>query len=493
MTSRRYKIPANRHQQMLLPESIEAYVEEDNPVRAIDVYVDTLDLSTMQFKYTKTKKQAGQPAYDPACLLKLYLYGYINKVRSSRRLEKETHRNLEVIWLMGKLQPSYKTICNFRKNNAEALKLVNRDFIVLCKELELLGGEIVGIDGSFFSGNASKASIYTEAKLNAQLEEIERQIEEYQQQLNQQDQYDDEAGKGSLVSDGQLGKKLQQIREKQIKKKGLSKQLKASNHTQISTTDPDARLLRKRGQSTAGYNVQIGVDSKHKLIVHSSVTNDGNDTHQLSTVAIEAKALFEVDRLIAIADSGYYESEQIKRCEDCNITTYVAIPDKSKKVRAQGRYTRDAFYYDKEADIYLCPQGEKLTRVGVPRKIQNKVQLFYTSKKSICKQCTVRKDCLAENSTARQIGRWEYEEVAERHKQRMKNSGHWMRLRSALAEHPFGTLKQRAGWSHFLVRGLEKVSGELSLMIVCYNFTRLLSILGINAFKRICEQRLAYQ
>jgi transposase len=485
--TRRYKVPANRHQQSFLPESIEDYVSEQNPVRAIDAYVDSLDLATLGFHPLDGKAGPGQPAYDPACLLKLYLYGYTHKVRSSRDLEKETHRNVEVIWLMGKLQPSYKTIADFRKNNGKALKAANKDFIELCQALNLFGGEVVGIDGSFFNGNASNASIYTQEKLDKQLRELEKQIEAYHQQLAQQDQSDDEAGLGSLAEDPDLTDKLEQLRQKQAQKQALAEQLQASGQTQISTTDNDARLLRKRGQVCAGYNVQLAVDGKHKLIVDSEATNEGNDSQQLSMMASQAKGALGVDELSVVADAGYYESEQLRRCEDEQITAYVAIP----AVRELGRFPRETFQFDKAQNVYICPDGERLEQLGKPRKMQNKIQLFYASKPAVCTRCPKKNACLAKGARKRTLYRWEHEEVLERHKERMKDSGQWMRLRSTLVEHPFGTLKRRAGWDHFLVRGLKKVAGELSLMTLGYNLSRVMNIMGIEKLKVYCEQRKA--
>ena len=267
MTSRRYKSVSNRQQISLLPPSIEDYVHETNSVRAIDAYVETLDLAKQGFQNTADGICAGQPAYPPEALLKLYLYGYINRVRSSRRLESETHRNLEVIWLIEELRPSYKTIADFRKNNSKALTATNRDFIWLCKDLQLFGAETLGIDGSFFKADASKASIYNEKKLNQQLQELEDKINAYQQQLAAQDEADNQAGLGSLTEDKQLNEKITALKEKQATQKALQKRLQENDNKQISTVDPDARLLSKRGQTIAGYNVQIAVDAKHKLIV----------------------------------------------------------------------------------------------------------------------------------------------------------------------------------------------------------------------------------
>ena len=489
MTSRRYKAVSNRHQISLLPPSIEDYVPETNPVRAIDAYVSTLDLAKQGFQNTSGGILAGQPAYPPEALLKLYLYGYINKVRSSRRLERETYRNLEVIWLVEALRPSYKTIADFRKNNSKALTATNRDFVLLCKELQLFGGETLGIDGSFFKADASKDSIYTEDKLDKQLQQLEQKINAYQEQLALQDEADNQAGLGSLIEDQQLNEKIAALKEKQAIKKALQKRLQENDSKQLATVDPDARLLSKRGQTIAGYNVQIAVDAKHKLIVAEAVTQDGNDTQLLMPMIDKAQDILESTNLTVLADSGYYEGNQIKQCEDQHIIAYVAIPDKSKAIKAQGRYTRDQFSFNAETDTYTCPQGMPLTRYGTLHQINNKCYARYKSKVSACKQCPVPSQCLTDKATAKQLMRWEHEEVAERHQVRMQNSKAIMRQRGALVEHPFGTLKRRAGWDHFLMRGLEKSKGEFSLMVLGYNFTRVLNILGMDMLRDYCVQR----
>jgi len=488
MTSRRYKSVSNRQQISLLPPSIEDYVHETNSVRAIDAYVETLDLVKQGFQNTAGGVCAGQPAYPPEALLKLYLYGYINKVRSSRRLESETYRNLEVIWLVEELRPSYKTIADFRKNNSKALTATNRDFVLLCKDLQLFGGETLGIDGSFFKADASKASIYTEKKLNQQLQQLEDKINAYQEQLAAQDEADNQAGLGSLTEDKQLNEKITALKEKQAIKKALQKRLQENDNKQISTVDPDARLLSKRGQTIAGYNVQIAVDAKHKLIVAEAVTQDGNDTQQLMPMIDKAQAILSSTNLTVLADSGYYEGNQIKQCEDQHIIAYVAIPDRSN-VKTQGRYNRDLFKYNVEGDTYICPQGMPLTRYGTPHQINNKNYARYKSKVSACKQCPVRNQCLTDKATSKQLMRREHEDIAERHQNRMQNSKGIMRQRGALVEHPFGTLKRRAGWDHFLMRGLEKSKGEFSLMVLGYNFTRVLNILGIGTLRDYCVQR----
>lgn len=489
MTSRRYQPVLNRQQDMLLPPCVDEYVSQNNPVRAIDAYVDTLDLQALGFANSELAINAGQPAYNPAALLKLYLYGYLQGIRSSRKLEREVNRNLEVMWLIEGLRPTYKTIADFRKVNSAALKAANRDFLLLCKELALFGGEQVAVDGSFFKADASKPTIYTEDKLNQQLDELDKKMADYQQALAEQDAADERAGQGSLVDDGQLQQKLERLRNKQAEKNALLQQLKDSGDKQISTVDPDARLLSKRGQTVAGYNVQIVVDDKHKLIVAEEVTQDGNDVHQLAPMLAKAQDLLQAENLTGLADSGYYEGNQLKTCEEQNIIVYVAIPDKSKAIAAKGRLTREQFCYDREHDCYRCPQGNSLIASGKPHQKNGKWLTCYKSKASECSQCPLREQCLGEKAAIKQIQRWEHEAVIERHQQRMKQKPGIMKKRGALAEHPFGVLKHRAGMNHFLMRGLEKCRGEFSLMVLGYNFTRLLNILGVDALRDYCARR----
>ena len=372
MAQRRYQQSLNRQQDMLLPPRVEDYVSQNNTVRAIDAYVNTLDLQQLDFKNTQSEISSGQPAYDPAALLKLYLYGYLQGIRSSRKLERETCRNLEVMWLVEGIQPTYKTIADFRKENSVALKATNRDFLLLCKELSLFGAEEVAVDGSFFKADANKDGIYTEQKLAHQIESLEKKITAYQEALDQQDAADDKADQDHLAEDEQLNEKLLILKEKQARKKALQQRLKDSGKKQISTVDKDARLLTKRGQTVAGYNVQIAVDSQHKLIVAEDVTQEGNDTQLLAPMLEKAQAIVEAENLIGLGDSGYYNGTQLKACEEQNITVYVAIPDKSKKTGQQKRFTREQFIYNKEQDCYHCPQGKPLTRNGSVVRKSNK-------------------------------------------------------------------------------------------------------------------------
>ncbi len=488
MTSRRYKPVSNRQQISLLPPSLEDHVHETNPVRAIDAYVETLGLAKQGFQNGQGGVCAGQPAYPPEAPPKLYLYGYINKVRSRRRLESETYRNPEAVWLVEALRPSYKTIANFRKDNGQALTATNRGFVLLCKELQLFGGETLGIDGSFFKADANKDSIYTEDKLRKQLERLGQKTKAYQERLALQDEADNQAGLGSLVEDSQLNEKITALKEKQAVKEALQKRRHDSEAKQLPTVDPDARPLSKRGQTLAGYNVQVAVDAKHKLIVAEAVAQDGNDSQQLMPMVDKAQAILASGNLTVLADSGYYEGNQIKQCEDQHIIAYVAIPDRSD-AKTQGRHTRGQFSFNVDNGTYACPQGKPPVRYGAPHQINNKTYARYKSKVSACKRCPVRSQCLTDKATSKQLMRREHEDVAERHQARMHNSKGIMRKRGALVGHPFGTLKRRAGRDHFLMRGLKKSTGEFSLMVLGCNFTRVLNILGMGTPKDYCAQR----
>jgi len=490
MTAKNYKVGQNRYQSSLLPPSVDEYLSENNPVRAIDAYVTTLDLVELEVQKSHPGLAAGQPAYHPSLLIKLYLYGYMNGIRSSRKLEREAVRNLEVIWLADSLRPSYKTIANFRKDHSAALKAINKDFILLCKQLNLLAGDDVAVDGSFFKADASKNSIYTAKKLEQQLAALDKKIEAYQQQLATQDTTDDSAGLGSLVEDPGLAEKIARIKAKQAEKKTLQNQLNASPDSQVSTVYPDARLLTKRGQTTAGYNVQIAVDGQHKLLVAVEVTQEGNDTQQLMPMLEKAQAVLHSEHLTGLADSGYYSGEQIKKAHERRIEIYIHIPNKKGIAEKEGRFTRDRFTYDSVNDCYRCPQGEQIARCGKLRAQGHRNAWVYKSKQSVCKNCPLRPQCLKENATYKKLERGEHEALVDQHREHMKGTRPMMIKRSSYVEHPFGTLKHRAGMHHFLMRGLEKCRGEFSLMALCYNLTRVLNILGVAAFREYCAQRL---
>jgi len=485
MNQRRYKQSQSRTQGMLLPPSIEEYVSEDNPVRAIDVYAESLDLEALGFQHAGGNLSPGQPAYPPVAMLKLYLYGYLNRVRSSRRLEKETQRNLEVIWLLRGLKPSYKTIADFRKDNPGAIKAVNTDFLALCQELGLFGGALVGIDGSFFRANASKSSIYTQKRIQTALENLEMQIEAYLQAM---DQLDQQEGQGE--GDKQLlQEQLEALMARQAKQQKRKKKLAQSGEKQLSEVDADARLFSKSGQVVAGYNIQIAVDEKHKLLAVCEVTNDSNDVGQLAPMAQKAQEFLGSQHLQVVADTGYFNPQHLKDCLATGITPYVPQPDRYKAARRQGRFSREDFTYHPEQDCYVCPAGQVLRR-NRTYTMTGRLLYGYASQAAVCAPCAFKTKCLPKKTRYRQISRWEHEQIVSDHNQRMAQAGaEKLALRAALAEHPFGTLKHRCGWTHFLLRGKHKVRAEMALLMLGYNLTRVLNILGMEFFNTYCRMR----
>jgi transposase len=489
MTNRPFKTGESREQASLLPARVEDYVGPDNPVRAIDSFVCALDLAKLGFRHADRGVEMGQPPYDPTDLLKLYLYGYINQIRSSRRLEREACRNLELIWLLKNLKPGYRTIANFRKENWAALKAVNRSFVLLARELGLVGGSVVAIDGSFFHGDASKASIFTRKRLADQIAKLDLEIEAYGKSLEDNDaaevKADHTGGPGnSGGGDGSdIGAKAAALMAQRSRAQADLDRLEESGETQLSLTDPDARHLVKSGQGVAGYNVQVAVDDKHKLIVASEVVNDSSDVGQLHAMAKAAKEALDAEALLVLADEGYYSSTELKACEDDGIVAYVPPSEGNGRLEKQDRFGRKDFSYDGPTDAYRCPAGELLHPMpGRWPNTSGRVEIRYASRNAICKTCQLRVRCLSPKASRRTIGRWEHEDVLERHRARMQTAGDLMRRRSAIVEHPFGTIKCRAGYRHFLVRGFNKVRGEWSLMALCYNFTRVLNILGFERF-----------
>ena len=487
MSKRKYKQGQDRQQGMLMPPRVEEYVDEENAVRAIDAYVESLDLAGLGFQHTIGGQSPGQPPYPPGALVKLYLYGYLNHIRSSRKLEKETLRNLEVIWLIKGLRPSYKTIADFRKDNLKALKGVNKDFLQVCKEFGLFGGELVGIDGSFFHGNVSKRNIYTEKRLQKAHERLEKQIETYLEEMDRADEEEEKVEK-----DGKsMKEKLAALKERQQKHKERLKKLQESGEKQIAEVDEEARLLHKKGKSVAGYNVQIAVDEKHKLLIACEVTDEGNDLRQLGPMAKQAKQELGVETLNAVADSGYFNGQHIKACIEAGISPYVPEQDTQKRMIKEGRFSRQDFHYDAELDGYRCPAGQLLTRSGSYTNKSGNLMLRYRCKGSICAQCEHKARCLSPKKTVRQFDRWEHEEIVEAHRERMSHQGReMMRQRGILAEHPFATLKLGGGHSHFLLRGKDKVSTEAALLMLSYNLKRVLNILGVDTFRTYCLQRV---
>ena len=463
---------ADRAQALLFPEVLDEYVTEDNPVRFLDAFVDSLDLSTLGFQRA-TAKDTGRPPYQPGDLLRLYLYGYLNRLRSSRRLEQETHRNVELMWLLRKLQPDFKTIADFRKDNLDALKQVCREFTRLCRKLELFGGELVAIDGSKFRAVNSKRRNYSERKLRHTLAEIDAKIDSYLRQLDEADAAEADSTRPTAT---QLQEKIDQLKQRHAKNAQLLGQLQTNGQSQVSLTDPDARSM-KVGQSTeVCYNVQTAVDARHKLIVDHQVTNAVTDLGQLTPMALQAKQTLGVEKLEAVADMGYYWGAQVKECAEAGITCYIPKPLTSANTH-QGLFGKERFVYDVGRDCYRCPAGQELSYRSSSFELGRAIR-YYRAPLSACRACALKAQC-TRNKEARRISRWEHEGLLEQMQQRVAAQPEKMKRRKALAEHPFGTIKRWMDMGYFLMRGLKKVGAEMSLTVLAYNLKRAISILGV--------------
>jgi transposase len=456
---------------LLFPEAIDDSVSDDNPVRFIEAFVNNLDLKRLGFSRT-TPADTGRPAYSPSDLLKLYIYGYINRLRSSRLLEKESHRNLELIWLVRKLTPDFKTVADFRKDNADAIKQVCRQFTLLCKQLELFGGELVAIDGSKFKAQNSKRRNFSHDKVDKAIKEIDAKIESYLDELDEAD--DQEAGVKTPTA-GQLKEKIEQLRNRKDKYEQIATRLKESGESQISLTDPDSRSMKVGQGSDVCYNVQTVVDSKHKLIVEHELTSEPTDHHQLSKMAITAKQTLEVEKLEVVADRGYYDGAEVKKCEQAGITVYVAKQQTSANEK-RGLFTKEDFRYNSAKDCYECPAAKQLVYRSDSFELGRHIRYYSTNE---CRTCEIKSRC-TRNKRERRISRWVDEEIVERMSERVRANPQKMKKRKELAEHPFGTMKRGMNSGYYLMRGIKKVAAEMSLTVLGYNIKRVINILGVR-------------
>ncbi len=383
----------------------DGYVTENNPARFIDAFVDSLDMERLGFKYS-VPKDTGRKPYNPGHMLKLYLYGYLNRIRSSRFLEKATHRNMELIWLLEALRPDFKTIADFRKDNKKPLKKVFREFSLLCRKLDLFGCELIAIDGSKFAANNSNDRNYTRKKLQKLIENIDDKINDYFKQLDESDQTEESV---KNVSGEDSKKKIENLKRKKNKYKKCQSDINQSGDNQVSLTDPDSRMMRSRQGNNVCYNVQLATDSKYKLIVTYDVTNEGNDQNQLAPMALAAKKELKVDTISALMDAGYFEKENIRICADENIDCYISRPQKSQN-KQKSLFTYRDFKYDSKRDCYWCPAGEKLLYKG--NKISGKKleKAYWTL---ACKRCSIKSQCTT-SKWVRRIYRWEFEDIIEK-------------------------------------------------------------------------------
>lgn len=460
---------SDRTQGILLPELLDDYVAEDNPVRVIDVFVDELDLGALGFEGVKPAA-TGRPSYHPSILLKIYIYGYLNRIQSSRRLEREAGRNVELMWLTGRMTPDFKTIANFRKENGKAIRNVSRQFVMLCRNLGLFTEALVAIDGSKFKAVNNRDRNFTQAKLKRQMEEIESSINRYLSGLDSADRQEPDVAKARTE---RLQDKIDALKAQMEKLKSVSVELEQATDKQLSLTDPDARSMKTRGTGIVGYNVQAAVDAKHHLIVTHEVTNVGSDREQLSGMAKQAREAMGEPKLMAIADRGYFKGEEILECHEAGID--VLVPKSITSIaNFEGRFGKEDFIYDAQKNEYRCPAGQRLIwRFATQEK--GLTQHKYWS--SNCQGCSLKVQCTP--STSRRVTRWEHEDVLEAAQARLDKSPDAMRIRRQTVEHPFGTIKSWMGATHFLTRTLEHVRTEMSLHVLAYNLKRMMAILGI--------------
>jgi transposase len=463
----------DRSQLLLLPEAVDDYVGPDNPVRFIEAFVDQLDLQGAGFVRVEAKA-TGRPGYDPADLLKLYIYGYLNRVRSSRRLEAETHRNIEVIWLLRHLKPDFKTIADFRRDNRGAFRQVFREFVVLCRQLDLFGRELVAVDGTRIKAVNNTDRAFTRETLAKAVHEADEKLAAYIKRLDEGDVDEERAAdSGSGRGDGKLAEKIAAIRGKRDRHRAMLDDLERTGADQIALTDPDARVMPPMTKVGVGYNVQLAVDTKHKLIAEQAVSNQVVDMGLLVPTVTAAMEALGVDEIEAVADRGYFKIEDIEACEKAGITAYVPKPVRGPAVR-KGFFTKDAFGFDPDKNVFTCPAGQTLSPCRRGRSRDN-VKIDYANP-AACKNCSLRPRC---TKTYRHVSRLENEAVLDRMAVRLKARPDILDRRRETVEHPFGTIKQWMGQGVFLTRPLENVRGEFSLTALAYNIRRAITLVGV--------------
>ena len=459
----------SRSQITLFPEAIDEYIEEDNPVRVVDVFVDGLDLCALSFKTVPA--DTGRPAYHPSVMLKLFIYGYLNRVQSSRRLEREAGRNLELLWLMGRLTPDFKTISDFRRDNTKSIKRVCREFVLICRKLDLFADSLIAIDGSKFKAVNNRNRNFTQAKIKHRLKQIDDSIARYLGQIASADRVDLSTAK---VKSERLNEKIKKLNQEVKRLNQMQRQLKETPAGQVSLTDPDARSMATsgRGSGLVGYNVQTAVDSEHHLIVTHEVTNQGHDRAQLSNMATQAKTVLDTDELTVVADRGYYSGEEIRACEKTGITTYLPKNQTSGN-QAKGYFGKRDFIYHSQDDEYECPAGERAVYRFTREEGGKQIRRYWSS---ACVSCSMKSKCTT--GKERRISRWEHEAILDIVESRLEQAPEMMKVRRSTVEHPFGTIKCWMGSTHFQMKTLKRVSAEMSLHVLAYNMKRVINILG---------------
>ena len=466
--------------------TLDDQVSADNPVRLIDAFIDKLELQKLGFTNTMHKSE-GRPPYAPALLLKLYLYGYLNKIRSSRKLEKECSRNIEMIWLLQHLQPNYHTIADFRKVHAKPLQAMFKIYVLFLNDTDLLGKTTIGIDGSKFKAVNSKKNNYNQKKIDKYRQFIEDKTQKYLAELDETDK-EEAASHGSdhlTIKKEKIAEGLAKLKERSIKYNSLQQQLNNTDDRQISTTDADSRsIIIVKSIVEVAYNTQNAVDDKHNLIVHTEATNinDGKALHQ---AAIQAKNNLQLNNdatLIVLADKGYHTGAELKQCHDDNMITHVAYKEQPSVKHIANEYLAGSFLYDKRTDTYTCPAGAVLTSPGTWHNKKGEAgetsYRFKTYRTNACKTCALKHQCT--KLSKRIIQRSEYQDAVDTNDNNIKQNPQYYKRRQAICEHPFGSIKRHWGYTYTLLKGLQKVNGEMNLIMFCYNFMRTINILGFN-------------
>ena len=463
----------DRSQSTLLPECLDDWIDEENPVRAIDAFVDALDLADLGFEGVEPAA-TGRPAFHPSVLLKLYIYGYLNRVQSSRRLEREAQRNLELLWLLGRLAPDHKTIADFRKDNGEALKMVCARFVDLCREMGLLTTSSVAVDGSKFKAVNNRDRNFTKAKVERRRTQLHESVARYLSQLDTADRQ--MPTMALVIKEQHLKEKLAKLKEEMAKLDAHEKLMLASPDEQVSLTDPDSRSMATsgRGSGVVGYNVQVAVETENHLIIAHEVTNSGSDRAQLANMGKQAKAVLCKDHIEAVADRGYFNSPEILACHEAGITVTLPKPMTSG-AKSEGRFGKQDFIYLDERDTYICPAGHGLTYHMTTQEGDKQIRRYWTTE---CGSCALKAKCTT--GPERRIPRWEHEHVLEAVQARLEAHPQAMRRRRETVEHPFGTIKARMGATHFLMKTLPKVAAEMALHVLAYNLTRVMNIMGVK-------------
>jgi transposase len=470
---KRFVEGTDRGQSTLFPEHLEDWIDENNPVRVIDVFVEELDLGGLGFDGV-APEATGRPSYHPSVLLKVYIYGYLNRVQSSRRLEREAGRNVEVMWLTGRLVPDHKTIADFRKDNGRAIRQVCAQFIVLCRSMGLFSEATVVIDGSKFKAVNNRDRNFTRAKMERRLAQIEESVSRYLHQLDSADRQEPSVARETKTT--RLKEKIAKLKEEVQRLHGLKARMLMAADQQISLTDPDSRSMATsgRGSGVVGYNVQVAVNTEHHLIVTHEVTNVGSDRAQLAHMAKATKATLEATTLDVIADRGYFSGEEILACDQAGITVTLPKPMTSN-AKAEGRFGKQDFRYVAEENVYVCPAGEKLTYRYANEENGSVLQRYWTN---ACQRCAIKHRCTT--GKERRITRWEHEHLLEAVQRRLDEYPEKMRQRRETVEHPFGTIKARMGATHFLMKTLPRVASEMALHVLAYNLTRVMNIKGVQ-------------